>query len=182
MYGTDFGNYKLLNLNFHSMIQKSIMTLMVMCSFLFINTSDVLAQNNNKHKKEHKHKGHKKGKHKSTDYHIADRYQKGSNEVIIGHVIFPRAGTHSPRKLKGVPKGHYPPPGSCRIWYPNRPPGHQPPAISCNNLYRVRLEPGAFILHGDRAYDADYDWREAERRRSGSIERDILDILFPRSR
>jgi len=46
----------------------------------------------------------------------------------------------------------------------------------------VRLEPGAFILHGDRAYDADYDWREEERRRPGSIERDILDILFPRNR
>jgi hypothetical protein len=43
------------------------------------------------------------------------------------------------------------------------------------------LEPGVFILHGDRAYDADYDWREAERRRPGSIERDIVDILFSRS-
>ena len=164
------------------MIQKSLMTLMVMFSLLFINTSDVLAQNNHKNKKEHKNKAHKKGNHNTEDYHKADRNYKGSNEVIIGRVIFPRTGTHSPRKLKGVPKGHYPPPGSCRIWYPNRPPGHQPPATSCNNLYRVRLEPGAFILHGDRAYDADYNWREAERRRPGSIERDILDILFPRSR
>ncbi|WP_165903867.1 hypothetical protein [Hymenobacter gummosus] len=44
----------------------------------------------------------------------------------------------------------------------------------------VRLEPGAFILHGDRAYDAEYDWREENRRRPGSVVQDILDILFPR--
>ncbi|MBK5193953.1 MAG: hypothetical protein JJE07_12245, partial [Flavobacteriaceae bacterium] len=56
---------------------------------------------------------------------------------------------------------------------------HQPPATSCNNVYRVRLEPGAFILHGDRAYDADYNWKEEERRRPGTVTVDILDILFP---
>jgi hypothetical protein len=158
------------------------MTLMVLCSLLLINTPDVLAQSNNKNKKEHKNKDYKKGNHKTKDYHKVDQNQNGNNEVIIGRVIFPRTGTVSPRKLKGVPKGHYPPPGKCKIWYPNRPPGHQPPATSCNNLYRVRLEPGAFILHGDRAYDADYNWREAERRRPGTIERDILDILFPLNR
>jgi len=26
-----------------------------------------------------------------------------------------------------IPPGHMPPPGKCRIWYPNRPPGQQPP-------------------------------------------------------
>lgn len=164
------------------MIQKSIMTLMVMCSLLFINTSDVLAQNNNKNKKEHKNKDYKKGNHKTKDYHKEERKQKGKNGDIVGYVVYPRAGKVSPRTLRGVPKGHYPPPGSCRIWYPNRPPGHQPPPTSCNNVYRTRLEPGAFVLHGDRAYDADYDWREREAQRPGSIERDILDILFPRSR
>lgn len=164
------------------MIQKSIMTLMVMCSLLFINTSDVLAQNNNKNKKEHKNKEYKKENHKTKDYHKVDRKQKGKNGDILGYVVFPRTGTVSPRKLKGVPKGHYPPPGSCKIWYPNRPPGHQPAATSCNNVYRTKLEPGAFILHGDRAYDADYDWREEERRRPGTVTVDILDILFPKRR
>ncbi|HZJ35059.1 MAG TPA: hypothetical protein VFD29_00365 [Gillisia sp.] len=163
------------------MIRKSIMTLMVMCSLLFINTAEVLAQNN-KPKKEHKNKAYKKGNHKTKDYKKVDRNQKGSDEVVIGRVIYPHTGTFSPRKLKGVPKGHYPPPGSCRIWYPNRPPGHQPPATSCNNVYRTRLEPGAFVLHGDRAYDADYDWREQERRHPGSVSKDILDVLFPRNR
>ncbi|MFO7721509.1 MAG: hypothetical protein R6W85_13870 [Gillisia sp.] len=162
------------------MIQKSIMTLMLMGSLLFINTSDVLAQNNNKNKKEHKNKEYKKGDHNKTkDYQKVDRKQKGKKGDIVGYVVLPRTGTVSPRKLKAVPKGHYPPPGSCKIWYPNRPPGHQPAATSCSNVYRTKLEPGAFILHGDRAYDADYNWKEEERRRPGTVSVDILDILFP---
>ncbi|MCC2546692.1 hypothetical protein LJY25_09585 [Hymenobacter sp. BT175] len=109
-----------------------------------------------------------------------DGRSTGAAGGILGRVVLPRAGTAGPRQLAGVPKGHYPPPGECRIWYPNRPPGHQPPPTSCNNLAGVRLEPGAFILHGDRAYDAEYDWREEDRRRPGTVGRDILDILFPR--
>jgi len=99
---------------------------------------------------------------------------------VLGRVILPRSGTTGPRELAGVPRGHYPPPGSCRVWYPNRPPGQQPPPTSCDRLANVRLEPGAFILHGDRAYDAEYDWRAEEQRRPGTVGRDILDVLFPR--
>ena len=98
---------------------------------------------------------------------------------ILGRVILPRAGTVGPRELAGVPRGQYPPPGECRVWYPNRPPGQQPPPTSCDRLVGVRLEPGAFILHGDRAYDAEYNWREEDRRRPGTVGRDILDVLFP---
>lgn len=31
-----------------------------------------------------------------------------------------------------IPNGHRPPPGFCRVWYPNRPAGHQPPPTSCD--------------------------------------------------
>ena len=98
----------------------------------------------------------------------------------VGRVILPRAGTTGPRELAGVPRGQYPPPGECRVWYPNRPAGQQPPPTSCDRLVGARLEPGAFILHGDQAYDAEYNWREEERRRPGTVGRDILDVLFPR--
>lgn len=108
-----------------------------------------------------------------------ERPSTRSRTGIPGRVILPRRGTNSPRQLEGVPKGHYPPPGSCRIWYPNRPAGQQPPPASCSSLYGVALEPGAFILHGERAYDADYNWKEEERRRPGTVSKDILDILFP---
>lgn len=32
-----------------------------------------------------------------------------------------------------IPPGHYPPPGECRIWYPDRPAGHQPPPFRCGD-------------------------------------------------
>jgi hypothetical protein len=47
-----------------------------------------------------------------------------------------------------VPPGHLPPPGSCRIWYPDRPPGHQPPPGDCYALER-QVAPGACLVHGD---------------------------------
>ena len=41
-----------------------------------------------------------------------------------------------------IPKGHYPPPGECRVWYPNRPPGHQPPPGNC----RTSVPRGAWLI------------------------------------
>ncbi|GGK57222.1 hypothetical protein ACD591_15275 [Rufibacter glacialis] len=134
----------------------------------------------NKEKKNKKDKGYQDQQwHENQNEQTRPR-ENGALGGILGRVILPPRGTAGPRQLQGVPKGHYPPPGQCRIWYPNRPPGHQPPPTDCQNLYGARLEPGAFILSGDRAYDAEYDWREEERRRPGSVTRDILDILFPR--
>lgn len=30
-----------------------------------------------------------------------------------------------------IPRGHLPPPGSCRTWHPGVPAGHQPPPYRC---------------------------------------------------
>jgi len=46
-----------------------------------------------------------------------------------------------------VPPGHLPPPGACRIWYPDRPPGHQPPPGPCHVL-QYQVPPGAFLVRG----------------------------------
>ena len=32
----------------------------------------------------------------------------------------------------GIPAGQLPPPGECRVWYPNRPTGDQPPPEPCD--------------------------------------------------
>lgn len=43
-----------------------------------------------------------------------------------------------------VPPGHLPPPGWCRIWYPERPPGRQPAPTSCD----VAVPAGAILIRG----------------------------------
>ena len=44
-----------------------------------------------------------------------------------------------------VPRGHLPPPGSCRVWLPGVPPGHQPPAGPCRAMSR-RVPAGAWLI------------------------------------
>jgi hypothetical protein len=46
-----------------------------------------------------------------------------------------------------VPPGHLPPPGQCRVWFPDRPPGHQPPPGPCHVLQH-QVPPGAVLVHG----------------------------------
>lgn len=44
-----------------------------------------------------------------------------------------------------IPNGHLPPPGECRIWYPDRPAGHQPPPFKCGQA-RGQVEPGGWLI------------------------------------
>lgn len=60
--------------------------------------------------------------------------------VIVG------PGHPNPHRVQ-IPPGHMPPPGSCRIWYPNLPPGQQPPPGDCREL-RHRVPPGAVLVRG----------------------------------
>lgn len=46
------------------------------------------------------------------------------------------ASNDSSLEALGIPKGHLPPPGKCKIWYPNRPAGQQPPPTSCEAANR----------------------------------------------
>ena len=84
-----------------------------------------------------------------------------------------------PRHLNGVPPGHYPKSGECRLWYSGRPPGQQPKAQSCSSL-RGSVPAGAFVLYGGKAWDADYDWATQARRERGSVPDAILDVLRTR--
>jgi hypothetical protein len=44
-----------------------------------------------------------------------------------------------------IPNGHLPPPGECRIWYPDKPAGHQPPPFKCGQA-DGRVEPGGWLI------------------------------------
>lgn len=46
-----------------------------------------------------------------------------------------------------IPRGHLPPPGKCRIWFPDRPPGNQPAPGKCKKL-RHRVPFGAYLVQG----------------------------------
>ncbi len=63
----------------------------------------------------------------------------------------PRRGPSATAEL-GIPPGHLPPPGQCRIWKPETPPGHQARARSCSNIARS-APAGSWIVErsgGDR--------------------------------
>ena len=89
-----------------------------------------------------------------------------------------------------IPKGHLPPPGSCRAWYSGRPPGQQPAPGRCSVVLRQRYD-GAVVVDSEgrvvRARGGAYprrddrypDDRYPDRR--GTVLGDILgDIVFPR--
>ncbi len=50
----------------------------------------------------------------------------------------------------GVPPGHMPPAGACRVWIEGRPPGHQPGVTSCREAQRDARRYGGRVIYGGR--------------------------------
>lgn len=59
------------------------------------------------------------------------------------------------RGSQGIPPGHLPPPGECRVWYDNRPAGQQPSPTSCRDAERIAARDRyARVIYGrDRVRD-----------------------------
>ncbi len=51
----------------------------------------------------------------------------------------------APQKL-GIPRGHLPPPGACRVWHRGQPPGHQPPPGNCS-IVPGEVGPGDWLIY-----------------------------------
>ena len=73
----------------------------------------------------------------------------------------------APRTVN-VPKGHYPPPGQCRLWFEGRAAGRQPRPTKCQSL-AGNVPSGAFILYNDKAWDTDYNWARHAQRKRGEV-------------
>jgi len=67
--------------------------------------------------------------------------------AVDGVIVGDHGGHPPPHRHVDIPRGHMPPPGKCRVWYPDRPPGQQPPPGECAEL-RGRVPPGATLVRG----------------------------------
>ena len=86
----------------------------------------------------------------------------------------PEAETSAPGTavVLGVPPGHLPKPGECRVWIPGVPPGRQPRPKSrdCTGIAAV-APPGSWILYRPTADRKLVHVREVDRARVGVVVR-----------
>src|SRR5262245_54917054 len=69
--------------------------------------------------------------------------------ILVGLVASPLSAQDRDR-AQGIPPGHLPPPGECRVWYDGRPPGQQPPTTSCYEAERIASRDRyARVIYGD---------------------------------
>ena len=98
--------------------------------------------------------------------------------------LAPASAEAQSRGRGGVPPGHLPPPGECRVWRDGVPPGHQPPPTSCSTARREAARWGGRVIYGgadrrggrwdrDERYDRDERWdRDGRRDRDGRYDRE----------
>jgi hypothetical protein len=67
--------------------------------------------------------------------------------ALAGCVVYQEPHPVYQQQPVHIPPGHLPPPGQCRVWYPDRPPGHQPPPGPCEVL-QYQVPPGAVLVRG----------------------------------
>ena len=70
----------------------------------------------------------------------------------------------------GIPPGHLPPPGMCRVWLPGEPPGHQPKSRSCSNIERT-APAGSYIVERPGKEKKIVHVRVVDERRPGVVVR-----------
>ena len=83
----------------------------------------------------------------------------------------PSAGTSrgpSTAATLGIPPGHLPPPGRCRVWIPGEPPGHQPRARSCEGI-RATAPAGSWIIYRPDADRRHVHVHYVDRQRAGVV-------------
>ena len=79
------------------------------------------------------------------------------------------------RGTQGIPAGHLPPPGECRVWNDDRPPGQQSPPTSCGTARATVARSGGRVIYGDagrrNGRDREYGVRDDDRRQKRGDEK-----------
>jgi hypothetical protein len=81
----------------------------------------------------------------------------------------PRRTADSDASL-GIPPGHLPPPGRCRVWMPGTPPGRQAKARSCSGIERD-APVGSWIVDRSASDHETVFVRVMDERRAGVVVR-----------
>ncbi|UCD25634.1 MAG: hypothetical protein JSW51_06895 [Gemmatimonadota bacterium] len=68
----------------------------------------------------------------------------------------------------GIPPGHLPPPGQCKVWIPGDPPGHQAAARSCEGIDAV-APAGSWVLYRPGKDKKVVHLREIDRYQAGLV-------------
>ena len=72
--------------------------------------------------------------------------------ALVALASLPLVAQGRGERSQGIPPGHMPPAGQCRVWYDGRPPGQQPRATSCDEAERVASRSrDARVIYGDDA-------------------------------
>ncbi len=70
--------------------------------------------------------------------------------ILAGLTAGPALAQGRGRNAQGIPPGHLPPDGLCRVWYDGVPPGRQPRPTDCNEAERVASrDRDARVIYGD---------------------------------
>ncbi len=91
------------------------------------------------------------------------RYQKFLPLFLLVFALAaPAAAQRGPQ---GVPPGHLPPAGMCRVWYDGQPPGHQPGPTDCATARQEAARTGGRVIYGDSREEdrGDDDWGNDDR-------------------
>ena len=85
--------------------------------------------------------------------------------IVIPSVAVAQGNGRGSARAQGIPPGHLPPPGECRVWIDGRPPGHQPPPTDCRSAeIAASRRRDARVVYGDRTDRRDDGaWRDDRR-------------------
>lgn len=93
--------------------------------------------------------------------------------ILMGLTAGPAFAQGRGKNKQGVPPGHLPPEGLCRVWYDGVPPGRQPSPTDCYEAERIASRSrNARVIYGGGSNRNGYPvYRDDDRRYPGDIRR-----------